>query len=63
MKNNPNKILMIDPPHGSLYGFPKELPEDVEDIYKWLIENGYPRHIINNAGDDFQYRVFEIDKK
>lgn len=54
---------MIDPPKGWLYGFPKELPEGVKDVYKWLVENGYPQHIINNAGDSFQYRCFEIEKE
>ena len=35
---------MIDPPGGWLYGFPKELPEEVQDldINTWLVENGYP---------------------
>jgi hypothetical protein len=54
---------MIDPPHGNLYGFPKELPNDVKDIYKWLVRNGYPQHLINNLGDSFVYRVFEIEKE
>jgi hypothetical protein len=63
MKSNPKTIIMIDPPKGWLYGFPKELPEGVKDVYKWLVENGYPQHIINNAGDSFQYRCFEIENK
>jgi len=56
-------VKMIDPPHGILYGFPKELPDDVKDIYKWLVRNGYPQHLINNLGDSFVYRVFEIEKE
>ena len=38
---------MIDPPSGWKYGFPKELPEDVEDIKQWLIDNGYPEKDID----------------
>ena len=35
-------VTMIDPPEGWRYGFPKRLPDDVTDMRKWLIENGYP---------------------
>ena len=39
---------MIDPPGGWLYGFPKELPEEVQDldINTWLLEQGYPANEI-----------------
>ncbi len=33
---------MVDPPSGWKYGFPKEIPDDVEDFRQWLIDNGYP---------------------
>ena len=33
----------IDPPSGWRFGFPKEFPDDVEDVNKWLVENGYPQ--------------------
>jgi len=34
---------IIDPtPQGWMYGFPKEIPDDVQDIIGWLMEQGYP---------------------
>lgn len=49
----------VDPPKGYQFGFPKELPDGVEDVIEWLVENGYPKYIINNLGDSFHYRIFE----
>lgn len=40
---------MIDPPRGWKYGFPKELPDDIEDIRSWFIENGYPETEVDFA--------------
>lgn len=40
---------MIDPPEGWKYGFPKELPEDVENVREWLVEQGYPREKLKLA--------------
>ena len=53
---------MIDPPSGWRYGFPKEMPEDLkpEDINEWLVLNGYPKEMIDDLGEYFHYRVFEI---
>jgi hypothetical protein len=36
------KKTYVDPPSGHRYGFPKELPDGVEDFRQWLIDNGYP---------------------
>ena len=47
---------MIDPPEGWRYGFPKEIPEDVDNTRKWLIENGYPEKAIEELGDSFYVR-------
>ena len=47
------KKHMIDPPSGWLYGFPKELPEDVKDTSAWLVENGYPQKEIDKLGEHF----------
>jgi len=43
------KVTMIDPDGGWKYGFPKPLPTDIEneDLTEWLIENGYPREVID----------------
>ena len=42
------KVTMVDPDMGWKYGFPKPLPKDIEneDITEWLVENGYPRKVI-----------------
>jgi len=45
-KNVP-KTLIIDPPEGWRYGFPKPIPNEMvianEEIFsKWLTDNGYP---------------------
>ncbi len=38
---------MVDPDQGWRFGFPKELPKELENenITEWLIANGYPREI------------------
>lgn len=42
-------VTFIDPPSGWMYGFPKILPDDVEDLEEWLIDNGYPHDDIEMA--------------
>ena len=40
--------LIIDPPSGWKYGFPRELPKDLtyEEFKQWLLDCGYPeKHI------------------
>lgn len=49
---------MIDPPSGWRYGFPKVIPNDVKDVRKWLVENGYPQSEIDSYGDYFYTRVW-----
>lgn len=46
-------VTMIDPPSGWKYGFPKVLPEGVDDVMKWLVENGYPQREIDACGKHF----------
>ena len=52
-------MMLVDPPHGYLYGFPKEVPEgwfstmEWEERKAWFIENGYPEKIIDDYGDMF----------
>ena len=50
------KRKMIDPPEGWRYGFPKEIPEHVDNTRQWLIENGYPEKEIDALGDYFFVR-------
>ena len=41
-------ILIVDPPDGHRYGFPKAVPDDRRhDIIAWIVEQGYPRSIID----------------
>jgi len=47
---------MIDPPSGWKYGFPKEIPEDVENTTQWLVDNGYPKKLIESFGGSFYVR-------
>lgn len=38
--------LMIDPPSGWRYGFPKRIPREHQHrTIEWMIEQGYPRHL------------------
>ena len=63
MRKNLEQIKMIDPPSGWRYGFPKQIPEVVTNVNAWLIENGYPKEIINELGEYFHYRVFYVEKE
>ncbi len=57
-KNNMAKI--IDPPSGWMYGFPKPIPEDRQkDVIAWLIEQGYPKVVIDSFGEHFVCRYWE----
>jgi len=52
-------ILMVDPPSGWKYGFPKPLPNPKpENMVAWLVENGYPQEEIDSYGDYFYCRYF-----
>jgi PTH2 family peptidyl-tRNA hydrolase len=53
------KLMMIDPPSGWQYGFPKPIPEDqLSRAREWLVENGYPQAEIDALGDHFHYRYW-----
>lgn len=53
------KTLMIDPPSGWRYGFPKPVPQKVlkneERLVIWLIEQGYPEKEIPLAVEYSRY--------
>jgi hypothetical protein len=56
------KQLIIDPPGGWKYGFPKPIPEDKrKDSLTWLVEQGYPQEIIDELGEYFYCRYWETD--
>lgn len=56
---------MIDPPVGSKYGFPKEIPETVNDenIVEWFIEQGYPQTLIDQGMLDYCRMWIEEDER
>ena len=38
----------VDPPEGYLYGFPKIWDKSKDpDWEKWLVKEGYPRHLVD----------------
>lgn len=46
--------MMIDPPEGWRYGFPKTLPPEYvywtdEETDIWLISEGYPKHLVDQG--------------
>ena len=54
------KELMIDPPSGWRYGFPKIMPLEARTrTLEWLVENGYPQHEIDNMKEHFYCRYWE----
>lgn len=53
-------MTFIDPPSGWRYGFPKPLPDPPpEDLFEWLIDNGYPKEEIESFGKYFYVRYFD----
>jgi len=56
--------MLIDPPRGWVYGFPKRLPNPPpENLNKWLIEQGYPEAEIKTYGNYFFCRYIAEDDK
>lgn len=51
------KNIMIVPPEGWRYGFPKLFDgnpnSSLAEIKRWLLENGYPREEINDRIENF----------
>lgn len=43
------KILVVDPPSGWKYGFPKEVPLEESPCEEWFLANGYPKELINQG--------------
>jgi len=54
-------MLIIDPPGGWRYGFPKPIPEEHQKRTKeWLVENGYPQKEIDSYGEYFYCRYWTM---
>jgi hypothetical protein len=47
------KVTIYDPPSGWKYGFPKPIPEPVQngkkDFKQWILDQGYPEKDIDLA--------------
>ncbi len=54
--------LMVDPPEGWKYGFPKAIPLGTADVMAWLIEQGYPQKLMDELGDNFFCRYWDEDE-
>jgi hypothetical protein len=51
-------VLMVEPPEGSKYGFPIEVPQnwgfwEWEEKKRWFILKGYPKDLLESYGSDF----------
>jgi len=56
--------IIIDPPGGYKYGFPKTYDSYRDGpIKQWLVENGYPQEEIDRAGANFTVRTMKGGKK
>mgnify|MGYP003650429548 FL=1 len=51
--------LMIDPPSGWKYGFPKAKPDDATNTIAWLLSEGYPQSEIDKMGNTLFIRTWE----
>lgn len=59
-------VLVIDPPQGYLYGFPKPAPKnwgfwEWEEKKKWYIEQGYPKKEIESYGNQFYVTMHHME--
>ena len=58
--------VMIDPPYGWRYGFPKKLAQaeydgDEIDMLEWLKQNGYPNELIEGYGESFYVMKWSVN--
>lgn len=62
MADTTNEQLIVDPPSGWMYGFPKQYFKNKIDneteVKNWLIENGYPKSEIDSLGKSFHIRCW-----
>jgi hypothetical protein len=52
--------VIIDPPSGWKYGFPKPIPEEVTDLGEWLVEEGYPEELVEVAKKHSRYWTADV---
>lgn len=56
-----NIKYFIDPPSGWRFGFPKPVPDDVQDLRQWLIDEGYPEKDVDFALENSRHFYAEVD--
>lgn len=60
VKSTPIAVL-VDPPSGWKYGFPKKAPYPLPDnIIEWVVEHGYPRAEVEGFGTHFHISYSEV---
>ena len=52
-------VLVVDPPEGWRFGFPKIVPEWLkpEDMDAWIVQQGYPRSI-RDSHSELTFRLW-----
>lgn len=66
--DNNQKLILIDPPSGWRYGFPKPITQEqykeITNLKEWCIENGYPKKEADSYGECFYVSISgELPKK
>ena len=60
-ENNTQKLILIDPPSGWKYGFPKAITQEqykeITNLKEWCIENGYPKKEADSYGECFYVSI------
>ena len=60
-ENNTQKLILIDPPSGWKYGFPKAITQEqykeITSLKEWCIENGYPKEEADSYRECFYIRI------
>lgn len=53
-------VLVVDPPEGWRFGFPKIVPEWLkpEDMDAWIVQQGYPRSMRDSGCRELIYRLW-----
>ena len=59
------RIMVVDPPSGWQYGFPRELDlKEGEEFDQWLIDHGYPKRLIDEGmSKHCRYWCEEVDEE
>lgn len=60
MPMDDTRNLIIDPPSGWKYGFPKPyINKEGLSLNEWLVKSGYPKEEIDSYGEYFYCRYWE----